>query len=399
MDLWTLQVLTLVCMFATNFSCFLLPCKFTWKDRNTLESPKLDLIVNLANCFSAGVFIGTFFVGLLPEVRNEFVDALEVLHFPTNFPVTEFVVVLGFFLSLFVEHFVIFVRGSCRSSKETHYVRTGVEVAISDSDAGVEVKAADCLGERNGRVTSGGDHAVNGNVITTEEDDGVFYKDMNGHAELQHDRMSDDSDAALLLHCEDEDDNLQSHLNHQHSHGGHGHSHGIDQISSNDSGVRLMVLLLSMGLHSIFEGIALGLQTRIIDLINLFIGVIIHECLVSFAIGVSLSKKKFAVRTMMLFGVAFALTIPVGQVMGILIGQQSSSSSLFTISLQAIAAGTFIHATFLEVIPEGLSGESHKALKLVFLVIGFLAIAVVTAIFHDHGHSRHGDTVSNTTSV
>jgi len=399
MDLWTLQILTLLCMFATNFSCFLLPCKFTWKDRNTLESPRLDLIVNLANCFSAGVFIGTFFVGLLPEVRNEYVEALQILNFSTNFPVTEFVVVLGFFLSLFVEHFVIFVRGSCRSSKETsaHYVKAGVGELVPD----VEVKSADCHSERNGCSTAV-DH-VNGNAITVIEEeshDGIFYKDMNGHAELQHDRMSDDSDAALLLHCEDDDeDHLHSHIDHHHSHGGHGHSHGIEDLSGNETGVRLMVLLLSMGLHSIFEGIALGLQTRTIDLINLFIGVIIHECLVSFAIGVSLSKKRFSVRNMVVFGVVFALTIPVGQVMGILIGQQSSSSSLFTISLQAIAAGTFIHATFLEVLPDGLSGEAYKALKLVFLVIGFLAIAVVTAVFHDHEHSRHTDIVSNTTSV
>jgi zinc transporter 1/2/3 len=45
--------------------------------------------------------------------------------------------------------------------------------------------------------------------------------------------------------------------------------------------------------------------------------------------------------------------------------------------LQGIAAGIFIHVTFMEIIPEELSGGKCRLLKIMFFFIGFMVMAVV----------------------
>lgn len=129
-----------------------------------------------------------------------------------------------------------------------------------------------------------------------------------------------------------------------------------------------------------FLGLALGLQTDIKYAIRLFIGIILHECLVALALGlnaVRLQQENLRMRMHIKFAFIFSLTIPVGNILGILLGYTPGHFGRFISAIfQGFAAGTFIHVTFLELIPEELlsNANDHKEAELNKLFNGNIAI-------------------------
>lgn len=115
--------------------------------------------------------------------------------------------------------------------------------------------------------------------------------------------------------------------------------------------ISISVILLSIGL-------ALGLQSDISNAIHLFIGIILHECLVAVALGLNairLQQQNINLWMHVKFAFLFSLTIPVGNIFGILLGYTPGHFGRFISAIfQGFAAGTFIHVTFLELIPEEL---------------------------------------------
>jgi len=72
-----------------------------------------------------------------------------------------------------------------------------------------------------------------------------------------------------------------------------------------DSFLRCVVLLLALGVHSLFEGVAIGLQDDLWTLVSLAIGVGLHGVLMAFALGVSLARQGLSRSTLYKLSVAF----------------------------------------------------------------------------------------------
>ena len=123
-----------------------------------------------------------------------------------------------------------------------------------------------------------------------------------------------------------------------HSHGGHGHSHSVDLTSG--FSLRAAIMLLALSIHSLFEGMAVGLQDDLGKLINLFISVLAHECLVCFAVGISLAKQNARMGILIKLSLLFCSMIPVGMLIGMGIGEfHNFGGNLASAIIQAIAAG------------------------------------------------------------
>lgn len=71
------------------------------------KSVQSTLVLNLCNCFAAGVFLGTCLLHMLPETRI----MLSQANFDDHFPYAEVYVCSGFFLVLFLEQSVLSVYG------------------------------------------------------------------------------------------------------------------------------------------------------------------------------------------------------------------------------------------------------------------------------------------------
>ena len=139
-------------------------------------------------------------------------------------------------------------------------------------------------------------------------------------------------------------------------------------------------------------GLALGIQTDGTKAFHLFIGIILHECLVAFALGLNSQRIECQMKTNIKFSIVFSLTIPIGIVLGVVLAYTPgllgrSISGVF----QALAAGTFIHVTLQELIPSEFiktSPEKHyniwqKMLKMLVLFIGFSIICLMTGFIEE----------------
>jgi hypothetical protein len=55
-------------------------------------------------------------------------------------------------------------------------------------------------------------------------------------------------------------------------------------------GIGAYLLLGALSVHSVFAGIAIGLENHLASLINIVVGIVAHKWAASIAIGVALTK-------------------------------------------------------------------------------------------------------------
>lgn len=172
---------------------------------------------------------------------------------------------------------------------------------------------------------------------------------------------------------------------------GHGHSHlpGMSNEPGHSSALRIMLLLIALSVHSVFEGLAVGLQRTVAEVVTLFSALSLHKVIIAASIGMSLvaargQQARGITRAQWIGTLVFALASPVGVLIGwALIAQRSSPSLLVSIAvLQGLACGTFFFVVFCEMLPHEFfsedrgSGKVRDRLgKLISLVLGFALIA------------------------
>ncbi|XP_044275038.1 zinc transporter ZIP3 isoform X2 [Varanus komodoensis] len=152
-------------------------------------------------------------------------------------------------------------------------------------------------------------------------------------------------------------------------HGDHGqrpHVHGLSAHElARASPLRLFSLVFALAAHSIFEGLALGLQEEGAKVTSLFLGVAVHETLVAVALGTDMAKSGLTLREAAKPAVTVSLMIPLGITVGLGIeSARSVASSVISVLLQGIAGGTFLFVTFFEILSKELEEKSDRLLKM-----------------------------------
>lgn len=140
--------------------------------------------------------------------------------------------------------------------------------------------------------------------------------------------------------------------------------------------LRLLSLVFALSAHSVFEGLALGLQEEGERVVSLFVGVAVHETLVAVALGISMARNAVPLRDAAKLAVTVSAMIPVGIGLGLGIeSARSVGSSVASALLQGLAGGTFLFVTFLEILAKELEERSEQLLKVLFLVLGYAVLA------------------------
>jgi zinc transporter 1/2/3 len=84
------------------------------------------------------------------------------------------------------------------------------------------------------------------------------------------------------------------------------------------------ILMLALGVHSLFEGIALGIMTNLNSAINLIISVLIHKFAESMSISIALNKSFSNPNTVFWLMFMYSFVTPLGTTIGILLGDAST---------------------------------------------------------------------------
>ena len=121
--IWAIKLSALLVIFVTALLFGLIPFKlFGYLSTNQAERAWAQTIIAALNCGAGGIFLGTTFLDLLPEVREGFESIwsekdLGELHFP----LAEFVVIIGFFFVVFLEHSILTCQAKCIKGKFVFY--------------------------------------------------------------------------------------------------------------------------------------------------------------------------------------------------------------------------------------------------------------------------------------
>jgi len=153
--------------------------------------------------------------------------------------------------------------------------------------------------------------------------------------------------------------------------------HSLTSIGHEELSIRSIVLLLALSLHSLFEGVSVGLQNTIMQLIGLSVGVTVHGCLVAFALGMALTSHHHSSRfTVIRFGAVYSIMVPCGIGIGMAIGTvRGFVGQLISGLLQALTAGTFIYVIFVEIFPNEMDRSRNRLLKVLIMFVGFVIIS------------------------
>lgn len=171
---------------------------------------------------------------------------------------------------------------------------------------------------------------------------------------------------------------------------GHGHLHSPRAEAAEGhvhvdlqahSPFRSFMLFLSLSLHSVFEGLAIGLQSTDSKVLEICIAILVHKSIIVFSLAVKLVQSGVGPLWVAAYLVVFALMSPLGIAAGLgVIEAQMSSGALVQAVLEGLAAGTFLYITFMEILPHELNSPGRQLLKLLFIVLGFSVMAGLTFI-------------------
>lgn len=171
---------------------------------------------------------------------------------------------------------------------------------------------------------------------------------------------------------------------------GHGHGHGTSPDLEGSghhvhvdfqahSSFRSLMLFLSLSLHSVFEGLAIGLQNTDSKVLEICIAILVHKSIIVFSLSVKLVQSAVPPLWVAAYIGVFALMSPIGISIGISVMEaQLAAGMLIQAVLEGLAAGTFVYITFLEILPHELNSPGKQLLKVLFILLGFSVMAALT---------------------
>ena len=331
MEEWTsslilVKILMILSMTLTTFFCQVLPFYFLNRVKDTQNVASRSLwrtIMSYCSCFSGGVFIAACLLDLVPEANEKIEEILDEIKnqydVEIDFPVTNLLLCLGFFMILTLEQAVLGLQESW-------------------------------LDRRHHQL---------------EETQPLLNHHHHSSSEHQHPALS----------------GVSGEVHHHHDGHGHDHSHAAHSLLQHST-LRSLMLLAALSFHSVFEGIAIGLQDKSADLLNIFMAVMVHKALMAFSLGLNMTQSNLSSRNFIVSSVVFSLASPLGVMVGILMSDLPPSlpSDICNGVLQCVAGGTFLYITFFEVLPHELNAPGNRLKKVFFVITGFIAICGVLSI-------------------
>ena len=289
-------------------------------------------VISLLSCFAAGVFLATCLLDLFPEVKEQMSAVLNQANIQTPFPVPEFLLTFGLFLVLLVEQIVLMAKEKPRVAHKSVLNYGGGSARRYDGNTYEDDILRSDITERSSLLRSDSDYET-----TVEED-----------------------------HYDADEETKETPTEDPNEH----------------SMIRSFILLAALSLHSVFEGLAVGLQPNTHQVLQIFIALVLHKCILAFSLGLNLVQSKLSISAIIKSNLTFCVMSPLGIGIGIAITDftDSLASSLVSGILQGLASGTFLYIVFLEILPYELSAKRrypNRMLKVLLLLLGYSAVALI----------------------
>ena len=113
------------------------------------------------------------------------------------------------------------------------------------------------------------------------------------------------------------------------------------------------ILMIALSVHSIFEGLALGLSKKESEVMNMAIAILAHKGAAGLSLGISLIKTFPDDHSLIRWLVfTFSIATPLGVLLGMVL---ANAGDIYEIVFSSLAAGTFVYIGCSEVVVEEFS--------------------------------------------
>jgi len=140
------------------------------------------------------------------------------------------------------------------------------------------------------------------------------------------------------------------------------------------------VLIIALVVHATFEGVALGLQTKLSSFLTLGIGVLLHKVAEAISIAIAFVKARLGTKQSMIYMAIFSSSGPIGIFLGLLISDNASPA--LNGIMMSIAAGTFVYVGCNEIVAEEFEHSPQRVSKFLALNAGVAFIIVLGFALH-----------------
>ena len=142
---------------------------------------------------------------------------------------------------------------------------------------------------------------------------------------------------------------------------------------------RCIMIVFALSFHSIFDGLAIGLQDTTTHTLQLLFAICIHKLLIAFVVGLDVYSETDSVKKVLAYMLPFALMSPLG-LMAAAFAAISLPESVVGI-LTALSAGSLLYIAFFEILfRERKDSRLPGLLQLLAVASGFSLMAVLQAL-------------------
>lgn len=362
--------------------------------------------LNSLQSFASGIFLATCLLHLLPEAREAIDDSLK-----SDLPISEMIVSFGFLLLLVVENLILSCHDAApKESTSTHrdrshHEKNSVVVFTRQSSLNTHKDSSQGEAENNSAENSTKVNITYGTIESRSDDDRsqntrTLQREETGNDKTPAPHGSEDSDdenSALLNFDEEKvlispqkrvneiDEDIRDVKSRRVS---RAQSPVRSETENKKKGVREVehptddktavlksfVLLFALSLHTVFDGLVVGLQKELAEVWTLLSAVALHKALVSVSIALSLVEShRHHPRSSVVYLVLFSLVAPVGLVIGVVVTETDFDAHVQTLTsgvLQSVATGTFMYVTFVESLKGRFDG-GNRLLNVLLVLLGF----------------------------
>ena len=142
---------------------------------------------------------------------------------------------------------------------------------------------------------------------------------------------------------------------------------------------RCIMIIFALSFHSIFDGLAIGLQQTTAHMIQLLFAISMHKLLIAFVVGLEVFSETQSIRKVILYMLPFSLMSPVGVVAAAFAKVNMPASAVGILS--ALSAGSLLYIAFFEILfREKKNSKLLGIIQFFAVALGFVVMAVLQAV-------------------
>lgn len=152
----------------------------------------------------------------------------------------------------------------------------------------------------------------------------------------------------------------------------------VNEHSGRNNLLFVVLSVIMLSIHSLLEGVALGIRDDFSLLIVIFIAIMAHKWAASYSLAIQISKNNLEpLKSWGLF-LVFAIMTPLGIFFGNLINTGLETNNIIAPAFGSLAAGTFLYIGTLHGLNRAVMVERCCNLRdYIYVIIGFTLMAII----------------------